>query len=175
MSITLVIGGCRSGKSGHALYLAETLSERNRVFIATCRPMDEEMRQRVAKHQRERDPSWRIVEDVSDLGDAIRQAACPDGVVLVDCLTLWAADLLWSGSDMEAALDRLMEGMRASSGPVVLVSGEVGLGMVPENAMARAYRDAVGLINQRVAALADRVVWMVAGIPVVIQDRSQKA
>uniref|UniRef100_A0A7C4RSZ9 Adenosylcobinamide kinase n=1 Tax=Desulfatirhabdium butyrativorans TaxID=340467 RepID=A0A7C4RSZ9_9BACT len=173
--MTLVIGGCRSGKSGHALRLAETLSERNRVFIATCRPMDEEMRQRVAKHQRERDPSWRVVEDVSDLGEAIRQAACPDGVVLVDCLTLWAADLLWSGSDMEAALDRLMEGMRASSGPVVLVSGEVGLGMVPENAMARAYRDAVGLINQRVAALADRVVWMVAGIPVVIQDRSQKA
>lgn len=175
MSITLVIGGCRSGKSGHALRLAETLSERNRVFIATCRPMDEEMRQRVAKHQRERDPSWRIVEDVSDLGEAIRQAACPDGVVLVDCLTLWAAHLLWSGSDMEASLDRLMEGMAASSGPVVLVSGEVGLGMVPENVMARTYRDAVGLINQRVAALADRVVWMVAGIPVVIQDRSPKA
>ncbi len=175
MNVAFVIGGCRSGKSAHALCLAETLSERNRVFIATCRPMDEEMRQRVAKHQKERDPSWRIVEDIPDLGEAIREAACPDGVVLVDCLTLWAADLLWSGSNLEAALDRLIAGIRASAGPVVLVSGEVGLGMVPENAMARAYRDAVGLVNQRVAALADRVVWMVAGLPVVIQDRSRQS
>ncbi len=174
MSVTFVIGGCRSGKSAHALRLADALSVSNRVFIATCRPMDEEMRQRVAKHQQERDPSWRVVEDVPDLGEAIRQAACPNGVVLVDCLTLWAADLLWSGADMEAALDRLIAGITASTGPVVLVSGEVGLGMVPENAMARAYRDAVGLVNQRVAALADRVIWMVAGIPVVIQDRSRQ-
>ncbi|WP_051327848.1 bifunctional adenosylcobinamide kinase/adenosylcobinamide-phosphate guanylyltransferase [Desulfatirhabdium butyrativorans] len=176
MSIVLVIGGCRSGKSDHALHVAESMAQRDRVFIATCRPEDEEMRQRVARHQRERDASWQVVESPGNLGSAIRAAAVAGGVVLVDCLTLWVADLLWNGGpDVEKAFAELSDGLSALPCPVVFVSGEVGMGMVPEQPVARAYRDAVGWVNRRIAGMADQVIWMVAGIPVVIRGKEKPA
>jgi adenosylcobinamide kinase/adenosylcobinamide-phosphate guanylyltransferase len=167
-----VIGGCRSGKSNHALELAEEMAANERVFIATCVPQDGEMRQRVAKHQKNRSQSWKTIEAPLHLPQAIMDNARTEGVVLVDCLTLWINNLLMeneSPPDVEDQISRLVQAVQSAEGPVIMVSNEVGTGIVPENKLARVYRDLVGSVNQAVARSADRVVWVVAGVPVNIK------
>ena len=170
--ITFVIGGCRSGKSRFALKLAESLPQTPRVYVATCRPEDEEMRRRVARHQTERGNRWLTEEVPVHLAEAVLKLRAEAGVILVDCLTLWVSNLMLAegtAAAVAAAADELVGSLTPDGCPVVVVSNEVGTGIVPENALARAYRDAVGSVNQQMAACADTVVHMVAGIPVAIK------
>jgi adenosylcobinamide kinase/adenosylcobinamide-phosphate guanylyltransferase len=169
---TLVIGGCRSGKSRHALELAESAGGNRKVYVATCVPMDEEMRRRVERHQAERGAGWRTVETPLAIGASIEQNGPQADVILVDCLTLWISNLMGEGRSCEAIVgeaEALCRVLHASCCPVVLVSNEVGGGIVPENAMARQFRDTAGFVNQIVARACTRVVWTVAGIPVTVK------
>ena len=172
MKKIFVIGGCRSGKSGHALELAEQMPGARKVFVATCVPHDEEMNQRVARHKQDRSSSWITLEVPVRLADTISQKSAQCDLILVDCLTLWMSNLLLETEDFEA-IDRhvtdLIRALEVARCPVILVSNEVGTGIVPENRLARLFRDATGFSNQKVAACADEVIWMVAGIPVKIK------
>jgi adenosylcobinamide kinase/adenosylcobinamide-phosphate guanylyltransferase len=144
-----------------------------KIFIATCVPQDDEMHLRVANHRKERDPSWKTVEAPLHLSEAILSNAHTGSVVLVDCLTLWVNNLLMEKEDIRYAdkkIAELIKAVQAAEGPVVLVSNEVGTGIVPENKLARAYRDLVGSANQAVARSVDRVVMVVAGIAVTIKE-----
>ena len=170
--VTFVIGGCRSGKSRQALETAEGMPGDHKTFIATCIPHDAEMEQRVAQHQEERSPIWRTVETPIDLPPAIVEQCRQADVVLVDCLTLWISNLMLELEDdrkILSCLPDLTRALRSAHCPVVLVSNEVGTGIVPENQLSRRFRDLVGSTNQAVADQADRVIWMVAGIPVEIK------
>lgn len=172
--VTFVLGGCKSGKSAHALELAEALKAERYIYVATCVPADPEMHERVRRHQKERGPNWQTVEEPLQIEQVIARHAGPQTVLLVDCLTLWVTNLLMDGRDrtskeIESRLDALCRTLDHRSGPILLVSNEVGTGIVPENRLARRFRDVAGLVNQKVAAVADRVVWMVAGIPVPIK------
>ena len=165
-----VIGGCRSGKSRHALELTLKYGGARKKFIATCIPYDDEMKNRVARHQEERDQSWETIEAPLNLPAAIVDAGRDAAVVLVDCLTLWVNNLLMENEQDDQILSRVPElvGAIESVGcPLILVSNEVGAGIVPENQLARRFRDLVGSVNQAVAAAADEVIWMVAGMPIV--------
>jgi adenosylcobinamide kinase / adenosylcobinamide-phosphate guanylyltransferase len=169
--ITLVIGGCKSGKSRLALRLAEKLSAR-RIFIATCVPFDEELKERVARHKEERDGTWTTVDVPIHLPEAISGHDGKKTVLLVDCLTLWINNLLMASEDqryIDDAVDKLIEALSAARCPVIMVANEVGAGIVPENRLARLFRDAAGVANQRIAALADEVIYLVAGIPMTIK------
>ena len=167
-----IIGGCRSGKSSQALKTAEKLARDQQVFIATCIPHDDEMKHRVARHQQERSRLWHTVEAPIHLPEAIVEAGQEDGVLLVDCLTLWINNLLMEDYDSEQILNQVQSLTRAVASaacPVILVSNEVGTGIVPQNKLARLYRDLVGSANQAIAECVDQVVWVVAGIPVTIK------
>jgi adenosylcobinamide kinase/adenosylcobinamide-phosphate guanylyltransferase len=168
-----VIGGCRSGKSRHALDLVQTMGANKKIFIATCVPQDDEMHLRVANHQKERDQSWKTVEAPIQLPETILQNAHTGSVVLVDCLTLWINNLMMEKDDIhyiDGKIVELIKAVQSAEGPVVLVSNEVGTGIVPENKPARVYRDLVGSVNQAVARAVDRVEMVVAGIPVTIKE-----
>jgi adenosylcobinamide kinase/adenosylcobinamide-phosphate guanylyltransferase len=170
--IVFVIGGCRSGKSRHALETADGIAGNKKIFIATCVPQDAEMKQRVDRHQKERGQDWQTVEAPVHLPQAIIEYSRQADVLLVDCLTLWISNLLMETEDDELIYERisnLIQSLASASCPVILVSNEVGAGIVPENKLARRFRDLVGTANQAVAARADRVAWMVAGIPVTIK------
>lgn len=171
METIFVIGGCRSGKSSHAQFLAEKVPGQ-KLYIATCVPRDAEMRARAEQHQQQRGADWETLEEPAVLAGAIRANCTKYGVILVDCLTLWTSNLLLSEEGkpgLEKACAALVGSLKGSGCPVILVSNEVGAGIVPENELARRYRDEAGRVNQQVAAVADRVVWMVAGIPVTIK------
>jgi adenosylcobinamide kinase/adenosylcobinamide-phosphate guanylyltransferase len=165
--LTLVLGGARSGKSRYAESLITACSP-PWAYVATAEPLDDEMRARIAEHRARRGADWRTVEAPRDLAGVL--AGNPaGGAVLVDCLTLWLSNLMLAGADIDAEAARLESVLAAISGPVVLVSNEVGLGIVPDNALARRFRDAQGRLNQRIAARVDRVVLMVAGLPLVVK------
>ena len=172
--ISLVVGGCRSGKSRYALEMAEKVDANRQIFIATCQPHDDEMRERVEKHRQQRSDTWFTVEAPLKLPEAIGSHTSPDTVVVVDCLTLWISNILLQAgdpraNDWETQAVRLVKGLSEANGPVILVSNEVGTGIVPENRLARMFRDATGAVNQQIAAVAGSVIWMVAGIPVKIK------
>jgi adenosylcobinamide kinase / adenosylcobinamide-phosphate guanylyltransferase len=169
---TLVIGGCRSGKSNHALKLAASMGTKKKIFLATCIPQDEEMHQRVSKHQTERGKDWTAIETPVYLAEAITKNSPKADIILVDCLTLWVSNLMMTYPDVDVIFSQtthLIKSLGEASCPVVLVTNEVGNGIVPENKIARQFRDAVGYVNQQVAAGVDQVIWMVAGIPVRIK------
>jgi len=173
----LVLGGCRSGKSDHALNLAENMGSR-RIFVATCVPHDDEMRNRVKRHQAERSDAWQTLEVPVDLSGAIADHSPLADVILVDCLTLWLNNLLMETEDVEGIrehIDQLAQAVQNAPNAIVLVSNEVGAGIVPENRLARLYRDLAGWTNQAMAAVCDRVIWTVAGIPVTIKPPFQSA
>ncbi len=168
----LVIGGCRSGKSRHALEMAEKISGKKKIFIATCVPNDDEMKQRVARHQKDRGHSWTTVEIPVLVPEAIVEYSQKADVILVDCLTLWINNLLIEINDQGKIIEHiqdLTQSLKKAQCPVILVSNEVGTGIVPDNKLARLFRDTAGFVNQNVAKCADRVIWMVAGIPVQIK------
>ena len=170
--IIFVIGGCRSGKSTYALQTAEKVPAERKIFIATCVPQDNEMKQRVARHQKERSQNWLTVEEPLHLPEAILKNSPKADVMLVDCLTLWVSNLLMETDDeekLEEAISQLIDTLEKATCPIVLVSNEVGTGIVPENRLARQYRDIIGLANQAVAKTAGKVIWMVAGIPVTVK------
>lgn len=160
----LVLGGARSGKSRHAQAAAEAAGG-ELVFIATAQAFDDEMAARIARHRADRDSRWQTHEAPLDLPDAIRAADGDGTTVLVDCLTLWTSNLLLAGHDIPAATQALVAALEAAASRIVLVANEVGFGIVPDNALARAFRDAAGLLNQRVAAVATQVDLVVAGLP----------
>ena len=164
-SLTLVLGGARSGKSRHAESLIARLPP-PWTYIATAQAWDDEMRERIAIHQVRRDQRWHTVEEPIELP---RVLAGAEGPVLVDCLTLWLTNLMLGGHDLPGAFAALEAALTAEGGPVVLVSNEVGLGIVPDNALARAFRDEQGRLNQRIAALAGHAVFMAAGLPMVLK------
>jgi adenosylcobinamide kinase / adenosylcobinamide-phosphate guanylyltransferase len=169
--VVLVLGGVRSGKSQYA---QECAGRRDRVaFLATAEAGDSEMRERITRHREERPASWTTFEVPIALEDALLRCDGQFDTILIDCLTVWCANLMvHEGQDCDRVLahaDRLAELLRGVSGSVVLVSNEVGSGIVPDNEMGRTYRDLLGGINQRVAAAADEVILMVAGCPLVVK------
>lgn len=168
--IELVIGGARSGKSAYAERQARESRARGRpvVYLATAQALDAEMAERIAHHRARRPADWRSVEEPLALADALARAADPDACVLVDCLTLWLANVLLAGRDDE--IECLLATLPTLPGQFILVSNEVGWGIVPENALARRFRDEQGRLNQRVAALADRVTLVAAGLPLTLRQ-----
>ncbi|WP_423603790.1 bifunctional adenosylcobinamide kinase/adenosylcobinamide-phosphate guanylyltransferase [Sphingomonas sp. MS122] len=168
MSTLLVLGGARSGKSSHAQARAEAIGG-ELVFVATAEASDDEMADRIARHRADRGARWSTIEAPVELAATIRRESRRGRVLLVDCLTLWASNLLLAGRDIPAATDDLAEAIAAVQGPLILVSNEVGLGIVPDNALARRFRDAAGRVNQRVAACADEVVFVAAGLPLKLK------
>jgi len=162
--VTLVLGGARSGKSAFAEGLVERAST-NRLYLATGQAWDDEMRDRIASHQQRRGEGWQTLEAPIELAQALQTHARPDCPMLVDCLTLWVTNLMLGEHDIGTAFDGLAATIPALKGPVVFVSNEVGLGIVPDNAMARAFRDHAGRLHQLIAGLADEVHFVAAGLP----------
>jgi len=167
-ALTLVLGGARSGKSRYAEALVEGQPGAC-VYIATAEAGDDEMRARIATHRARRGSRWRTVETTLDLAPMLARECAPDRAVLVDCLTLWLANLMASGRDVAAEREALVAALPGLGGPAVLISNEVGLGIVPESALARAFRDHAGHLHQAIAAVADGVVLMAAGLPLVLK------
>ena len=166
--LTLVLGGARSGKSAYAEALLADAAEA--VYLATAEPGDQEMAERIRLHQRRRGAAWTTVEEPLDLTGALAAHCRAGRPLLVDCLTLWLSNVLLAGGDAGAAIDRLAASLPDLPGPLVMVANEVGLGIVPGNALARAFRDHAGRLNQRVAAAAQHVVFIAAGLPLVLKD-----
>lgn len=155
----LVLGGARSGKSRFAEDYVRG-RDPNPIYVATAQAWDDEMRERIADHVERRGPEWTNVEAPKTLSPHVRS-----GTVLVDCLTLWVTNLMMDEADMDVAFAELEEALKGAHGEIVLVSNEVGLGIVPDNAMARAFHDHAGRLHQRIAAMADEVWFLVAGLP----------
>ena len=164
----LVLGGARSGKSRFAQTQAEN-SPGDLVYIATAQPLDAEMADRIARHRHDRGPRWRTVEAPQELTNAISDNSRCDNVLLIDCLTLWASNLMFAERDISAEIAALTTAISNAPGRIILVSNEVGLGVVPDNALARQFRDVAGEINQEVARIADSVVFVMSGLPVVLK------
>ena len=181
MTTTLVLGGARSGKSAYAEKLAGQ-SGRDVVYIATARPSDGEMAARIAQHRSDRPQHWLTIEESLHIADAIALHSTPDNVILVDCLTLWLSNLMFSGTgaypdvgaitlpalftDQRAAL---LGALQTAKGDVVLVSNEVGMGIVPMGAVSRCFTDEAGRLNQAVAAVCNRAVFIAAGLPLTLK------
>jgi adenosylcobinamide kinase / adenosylcobinamide-phosphate guanylyltransferase len=169
MALTFVLGGARSGKSGFAQAQAEAEGGPGRlVMIVTAQAFDDEMRARIAQHRRERGTAWRTVEATHDLPQAL-EALSETDVVVVDCLTLWLSNLMLAEQAIEPETERLLAALSRMKNPVWLVSNEVGLGIVPDNALARRFRDEAGRLHRLLAAQADHVVLMVAGLPLKVK------
>ena len=166
--LTLVLGGARSGKSAYAESL---VAGPGAVYVATAQAIDDEMRDRIDRHRTRRREEWKTVEAPLDLSGALEAHArtASGSGVLVDCLTVWLGNLMHAGLAIDQEVRALLESLVVPAVPVVLVANEVGLGIVPENAMARAFRDHAGRLNQALAARADRVVLVTAGIPLVLK------
>jgi adenosylcobinamide kinase/adenosylcobinamide-phosphate guanylyltransferase len=167
-AVTLVLGGARSGKSRYAERLVEGAASAG-TYIATAEAGDAEMAARIAEHRGRRSAFWRTVEAPLDLAAAIAAHADPARPLLIDCLTLWVANLLQAGRTVADDGERLCAVLRDAPGAAVLVANEVGLGLVPETPLGRRFRDEAGRLNQAVAALADRVVFLAAGLPLALK------
>lgn len=166
MSVTLVLGGARSGKSRYAEELVSMLPA-PWVYLATGAAGDEEMRERILEHQARRGPDWDTRDIPVQLAEALAEAG--DSPVLVDCLTLWVSNLMHAEHDVAAACEDLGQALLRRQAQTVLVGNEVGLGIVPLDPLARRFRDEAGRVNQQLARIADRVVFMVAGLPMIVK------
>jgi adenosylcobinamide kinase / adenosylcobinamide-phosphate guanylyltransferase len=167
-SLTLVLGGARSGKSRYAEQMIESAASAG-TYCATAEARDAEMSARIAAHRARRGPFWRTVEEPLALAAVIAAETQRQRPLLVDCLTLWLANVMAAKRSVDEEAASLDAALRLASGPMVLVANEVGLGLVPETPLGRRFRDAAGRLNQQVAALADRVVFVAAGIPLVLK------
>ncbi|WP_072392295.1 bifunctional adenosylcobinamide kinase/adenosylcobinamide-phosphate guanylyltransferase [Hyphomicrobium sp. CS1GBMeth3] len=166
--LTLVLGGARSGKSRFAESLVTALAA-PWLYVATAEARDAEMTDRIADHVARRGPGW-VTRDVPlKLAELIDETGNGGQPILIDCLTLWLSNVMLAGLDVETESTHLAAALAAAGGPIVVVSNEVGLGIVPDNALARAFRDAQGRLNAAVAAAADHVVLMAAGLPLVLK------
>lgn len=165
--LTLVLGGAGSGKS----LWAEDLVKRgasSRIYLATARAWDDEMRAKVDQHRAQRGPDWTTIEAPLNVSQALASAG-PDQAVLLDCATMWLSNHLLDGSDLDAAESEFFAALKACQAPVVVVSNEVGMSVVPENALARRFQNAQGALNQKLAAQADLVVAVMAGLPLALK------
>lgn len=170
--ITFIVGGARSGKSRYA----EGLAAKHRgakTYIATAEVIDDEMRERIAAHREQRGNGWETVEVPLELCKELRDSRA--GFILVDCITVWMGNLLHNGMDVKLEIAELCQVLRQSNARVVVVSNEVGSGIVPDIALARTFRDAQGLANQRIAEMADEVILVVAGLPMVLKKSRRKS
>ncbi|MEI9428045.1 bifunctional adenosylcobinamide kinase/adenosylcobinamide-phosphate guanylyltransferase [Mesorhizobium sp. Cs1299R1N3] len=165
--LTFIIGGARSGKSAHAETLVTALPS-SWAYIATAQAYDDEMHERIALHRSRRGEGWSTIDAPLDLAEAL-EALPDDQPVLVDCLTLWLTNHMLADHDVETECRRLADVLSRPRGPWFVVSNEVGQGIVPDNALARRFRDDAGRLNQRVAAVADTVLLMVAGLPLKVK------
>jgi adenosylcobinamide kinase/adenosylcobinamide-phosphate guanylyltransferase len=170
--VTLLLGGARSGKSRHGERLVESQPGAC-VYLATAEAGDAEMAERIRRHRARRGARWRTIEAPLELVPALFREAGPGRAVLVDCLTLWFANLMGAGQDIDVERAALLAALPILAGPVVLISNEVGLGIVPENALARRFRDQAGLLHQELAAAAQSVALLVAGIPIPIKTPAE--
>ncbi len=168
--LTLVLGGARSGKSRYAESLIAALPP-PWVYVATAEAQDAEMAERIAAHRTRRGASWQTIEASHDLAGALARVSS-GAPVLVDCLTLWLSNLMLAEADMDNEIAVLQGALAGHYGEVVLVANEVGAGIVPDNALARRFRDWQGTLNQSIAARAGRVVLMVAGLPIIVKGPS---
>ncbi|MGZ3327316.1 MAG: bifunctional adenosylcobinamide kinase/adenosylcobinamide-phosphate guanylyltransferase [Xanthobacteraceae bacterium] len=165
--LTLVLGGARSGKSRYAESLVTALPP-PWLYVATAEAGDSEMVARVAAHQARRGPSWTTIETPRNVAETLGTHA--DKPTLVDCLTLWLSNVMLADADVDAEIEQLDEALARAAAPIVLVANEVGFGIVPDSALGRRFRDVQGLLNQRIAARADRVVLVVAGLPLTLKE-----
>ena len=162
-----MLGGARSGKSRYAESLVTELPP-PWLYVATAEAGDSEMVARVAAHQARRGPSWTTIETPRNVAETLGTHA--DTPTLVDCLTLWLSNVILADADVDAEIEQLDEALARAAAPIVLVANEVGFGIVPDSALGRRFRDLQGLLNQRIAARADRVVLVVAGLPLTLKE-----
>lgn len=170
--VTYISGGSRSGKSGQALELARAHAG-PKAFIATAEALDDEMRDRIARHQRERGGEFLTVEEPLDLSAALERLPAGVEVAIVDCLTLWLSNLIHrhgTGPETYPEMEAFLRALDAPGCGLILVSNEVGMGIVPGDGLSRRFRDLAGRLNQRVAARADRALFMISGLPLVLKD-----
>lgn len=166
---TLVLGGARSGKSAYAEGHVEALGPQ-RLYLATGTADDPEMATRIAAHRKRRGSGWSTVEEPIAIAGCLDKADCP---VLLDCLTLWLSNLMMAERDLDVATSALADALAIVSHPVTLVSNEIGMGLVPDTQLGRAFRDAQGRLNQQMAAICDQVVFVAAGLPLVLKDATK--
>ncbi len=166
-NLSLVLGGAASGKSAFAERLVLQASEPP-VYIATAQAFDDEMAKKIARHRKTRGTGWTTIEEPLDVAAALAQVGHRQPV-LIDCATLWLTNVILGGRDVDAASDALLQTVKAFAGPVVVVSNEVGQGIIPDNTLSRQFRNAQGRLNQQIAAEADLVVAVMAGLPMVIK------
>ena len=171
MGSVLVLGGQRSGKSRYAedLIAASGLAP---VYLATATAGDREMAERIQRHRARRGDDWRTIEEPIDVGGVLMREAKAGTAVLVDCLTLWLSNLMQAERPIEIDTERMVAALRDAKGAVVVVTNEVGSGIIPDNALARRYADALGTLNQRIAYAADKVVLVAAGLPLILKPNA---
>jgi adenosylcobinamide kinase/adenosylcobinamide-phosphate guanylyltransferase len=175
MTVLLVLGGARSGKSRYSETRLEALpGDAQLAYIATAQALDAEMAERIAHHRARRGPRWYTIEAPLDLPAAIARAQCLADAVLVDCLTLWLTNLMLADLDVEYAGQALIGALHLCRCPIVLIANEVGLGIVPDNALARRFRDKAGRLNQELAAFSDEVVLVAAGLPLRLKSPADR-
>jgi adenosylcobinamide kinase/adenosylcobinamide-phosphate guanylyltransferase len=168
----LITGGCRSGKSRHALTLGASYSGK-KFYLATAEAIDEEMSERITRHRNERDKNWITIEEPLDPGAVIKQEGTNSEIIVLDCLTIWISNLMHNKQDQNSIIkkaDLLVADCLNSNSDIVLITNEVGAGIVPDNKLGRDFRDIAGEVNQRVAAKFDEVINMVSGIPTIIKS-----
>ena len=170
-NMILITGGCRSGKSRQALTRARNIPG-DKLYVATAEALDSEMTERIKKHQQEREADWETREETIALVEVFKQLENRTGVLILDCLTLWLSNLMvknYSEQDVLQEVDRLMDQSERMQCQIIFVTNEVGAGIVPDNKLARDFRDLMGSINQRVAQRCDEVIHMVSGIPMTLK------
>lgn len=177
--IVLILGGARSGKSTYAQHLAEKTSSKV-LFVATAQPLDEEMQKRIENHRNSRPVNWRTIEAPRYIAQALKEQIGDANVVILDCVTILVANLLGDAPDDQnterevfAEIENLIKYMKTSKKTYIIVSNELGLGLVPENKLARIYRDLLGTVNQIIARNADEVCFLAAGIPLKIKNNKK--
>jgi adenosylcobinamide kinase / adenosylcobinamide-phosphate guanylyltransferase len=170
--ITLITGGARSGKSDYAQQITKPYGKK--AFIATAEPFDDEMKQRIIRHKHDRDASFHLIEEPIELARAIRSLPREMEIAVIDCLTVWVGNCLYKQESGKRELfnnETLIEALKDAPYDLVIVTNEVGLGIIPDNELSRKYRDVIGMLNRNIADLAQKVILMISGIPVVIKDR----
>ena len=169
--LVLVLGGARSGKSSWALRYVEERYE-SFLFMATAEVRDQEMEERVRKHKTSRGTNWQLIEEPLEIAEALNSRCGHVEAVLIDCLTIWLSNVMLSGRQegVRSYQEKLLGILAARSRAITIVSNEVGSGIVPESPLGREFRDHAGLLNQRVAALADKVIFMIAGLPLFVKN-----
>ena len=169
----LVLGGAKSGKSNFAMGVCNSMNKK-RIFLATAQALDQEMEDRIRRHQTERGSGWRTIEEPLKVAETIGSLDSEDTVILLDCLTLWLNNLYMEHGEDQEAIDEAIENLAGQLADircaVVVVSNEVGMGIVPDNQLSRTYRDTAGYMNQRIARLSVKVVAVLAGLPIVLKD-----